>query len=177
MFKKIEDELREKYKTSNFKIVEQNDNIEIFYDDKELKDNEKFMDFVFDVCEKYLKDDDLWRIAILYDYLGELSYCKPSVELTIQSNISYVQKPSYMQILMELDSSMYKFKKYNNFRNKEYFDSVRMKTEGKFKRIAKKINTFINYTIVFGDEQTRYSELENTFTLSRSNYICNKQYE
>ena len=29
MFKKIEDELREKYKTSNFKIVEQNDNIEI----------------------------------------------------------------------------------------------------------------------------------------------------
>ena len=24
---------------------------------------------------------------------------------------------------------------------------------------------------------TRYSELENTFTLSRSNYICNKQYE
>ena len=72
MFKNIERELKQMYSTSEFKIVEQNDNIEIFYNDKSLKDNEKFMDDVIDICEKYLTEDDLWRIAILYDYLDEI---------------------------------------------------------------------------------------------------------
>lgn len=101
MFENIETELKTIYTDSDFKVVEQNDNIEVFYNDENLQDNEQFIDKVFEVCEKYLKEDDLWRIAVLYDYLKELptsnyELVKETVSIsepkTLSSNIKYLSQ-------------------------------------------------------------------------------------
>lgn len=66
----VEHALSSYFKSSKFKIIYEDDTIKIFYDNKTLQANDKFITKVFDICSKHLSEDALFKIAVLYDYLG-----------------------------------------------------------------------------------------------------------
>ena len=56
------------------KIIYEDETIKIFYDNKFLQTSDGFTDKVLDICSKYLSEDALFKIAVLYDYLGVIKY-------------------------------------------------------------------------------------------------------
>ena len=70
-FSLLEHELQETFPTSKFKVVLVENIINILYTDCYLR-SDKFIDDVYNICEKYLSEAELFNIAILYDYFGEV---------------------------------------------------------------------------------------------------------
>ena len=70
----VENELLSYFKCSKFKIIYEDETIKIFYDNKFLQTSDEFTDKVLDICSKYLSEDALFKIAVLYDYLGVIKY-------------------------------------------------------------------------------------------------------
>jgi hypothetical protein len=130
MFKNIETELKTIYKDSDFKVVEQNSNIEIFYNDEKLQDNEQFIDKVFEVCKKYLEEEDLWRIAVLYDYLRELP----------KSNYELVKETISISEIATLSSSI-KYHSQLQFEKNFFFNT--QQTENSIKKSKNILGTLL----------------------------------
>ena len=72
-FKLLKNELENTYPSSKFKIVIEDEIINIIYTDEALH-NEKYLVKMFKICEKYLTEDMLFCTKILYDYLGKVKY-------------------------------------------------------------------------------------------------------
>ena len=58
-----------------FKIKDVEGLIEIVCNDRSIEDNEEAMEEILKIGAKYLDDNRLWDIGVVYDYLGELP-CK-----------------------------------------------------------------------------------------------------
>lgn len=67
----LQNELKNTYPSSKFKIVVKDETIDIIYTDESLN-NDKYLNEMFNICEKYLTEDMLSCTRILYDYLGEV---------------------------------------------------------------------------------------------------------
>lgn len=153
MFENLENELSRMYKTCKFKIIEQNDNIEIFYDDEKLKNSEEFMDNVFSVCEKYLKDEDLWRVAILFDYLNEIDKIGKKMEFTSKFKYSYKQQ--------EVENIKYKVLKLE-----ERFNKI----EDDIRFITKEVNRIKSQNTDMRFNKNKYGIREVYTDLRQANY-------
>lgn len=162
MLKKIENELKKMYTSSDFKVVEQNDNIEIFYSDKLLKDNEKFMDDVFDVCEMYLNEDDLWKITVLYDYLNEIGTSCEEPNQYIKSKYSYTQNSnSIIKKInnVNIEKNIFQTQKKTSFIIDDFSYNYDIKTRLAIENI-KEVIEFDNEDITIPIRETTYHNNE-----------------
>ena len=65
---KVLKELKTKYPEINFRLIRNEYLIELIFDDKSKEDDEEFKDEIFYLCERELSEDDLYLLAITYDY-------------------------------------------------------------------------------------------------------------
>lgn len=89
--KKLINHLKNKYNGINFSIIRNEYLIELIHDSKENDENESFLEDVFNECAKYLNEDDLFKLAITYDFINripikEIQY-EPIIELQINKSI------------------------------------------------------------------------------------------
>ena len=79
----------------NFKISETKDIFEIIYDDETLKNNDEFLDKVMDICEKYLNEEQFWKLAISYDYLEEIICLEKKLTYTNEFETNQVKSVDF----------------------------------------------------------------------------------
>ncbi|MDK0751004.1 hypothetical protein QTI77_14610 [Clostridium perfringens] len=85
MFNKFELELEKKYKC-NFKVTKVDELIEIICDNKEIESDEEKIDEILEIASKYLSEEDLWNIGIVYDYLGEIKEERIQIDAIFESS-------------------------------------------------------------------------------------------
>lgn len=172
MFENIENELNRMYKTCKFKIIEQNDNIEIFYNDEKLKNNEEFMDNVFAICEKYLKDEDLWRVAILFDYLNEIDKISKNIELTSKFKYSYKQQEveNIKYKVLKLEERFNKIEEDIKFITKEVNRIKSENTDIRFNKNECGIKTVYTDLVQANYRETFYNN--NVSNSYENRYLC-----
>lgn len=74
----------EKVFNCKFEVKESDGIIEVICSDKYITKNEETLDKVLDIASKYLEEDRLWDIGLVYDYLNEI----PSVECELEKAIN-----------------------------------------------------------------------------------------
>lgn len=66
-------ELNKLYPDTNFDFHEEEDSLQLLYNNEKYKDDDDFFDTVSDIALKYLTSDEQEIFAILYDYFDEIS--------------------------------------------------------------------------------------------------------
>ncbi|EOT2986920.1 hypothetical protein ACRTAL_002017 [Clostridium perfringens] len=87
----------------NFKISETKDIFEIIYDDETLKNNDEFLDKVMDICEKYLNEEQFWKLAISYDYLEEIICLEKKLTYTNEFETNQVKSVDFKKSKYEIE--------------------------------------------------------------------------
>lgn len=72
--------LKIRYKDTKFCITNDGSLNTIIYDDALLEEDEEFFDFVYELVDKYLEDEDKMNFAIVYDYLDEIDISSCNIE-------------------------------------------------------------------------------------------------
>lgn len=75
-YRLIEKELSNKYKDTIFKIIENDNDIEILYSNKEYINDDNFLEDIIDISRKYLEENDLWKLVTTYDLFNEINIGK-----------------------------------------------------------------------------------------------------
>lgn len=70
------DKLIKEYRETNFIFKDDGYFLRLIYDNKALIEDEKFFDFVYDLSDEYLTDEEKQRLAVTYDYLKEINNLK-----------------------------------------------------------------------------------------------------
>ena len=64
--------LNRKYEDCYFYLNVEDDWIELLYSNQKYQTNEKFLDEVFDMCFRFLTEDEMWKLATCYDLNDEI---------------------------------------------------------------------------------------------------------
>lgn len=75
----------EKHFHRNF-LIKRDYLIEISYDEEDMDGKDEFDNEVFNICEKYLDEDELALVGISYDYLAEIK------DILYKNNIEMYEK-------------------------------------------------------------------------------------
>lgn len=73
-FNNLEKALNKLYDDCRFEIlIISEDDIEIMYNNRKYMNNNDFIDNVFKIASMYIDKENLWKLTIIYDVLGEMN--------------------------------------------------------------------------------------------------------
>lgn len=145
MFNKFELELEKKYRYK-FKVIKKDGLIEIICDNKEFESDENKIDEILEIASKYLSEDDLWNIGIVYDYLDEIKNKCMQIDSFFESTRELKELQSY-----EIGKVKYSY----NYTGKEKRLKNSRKILGGVKRFTSLIEKAIDLTIS-DNKETKY---------------------
>lgn len=153
MFDKFGLDLEEIYKCK-FKIVERDGFIEIICNDKDIEDNEDATEVILKVASKYLNEEQLYDVAITYDYLNEI----PTVNIQADKIIETTKILNEDDVKLNKISYSYKI---NNVESPIQSDCKRVGGFEKSEHIIEKV-----IKLILGEEkQSSYDEKQSTYDL------------
>jgi hypothetical protein len=72
MYETIIYELKMIYINTNFKFIESECFIEILHDNKKYMNDNNFDNKIYEICSKYLSENDLYKLGVSYDFNNKL---------------------------------------------------------------------------------------------------------
>lgn len=101
MYEKLIYNLKKKYPETNFKINKQEYFSELIYDNKKYIDDISFREEVLEECIKFLEMDEIFNLAIVYDFLDEVK-CLYKLELeSFEDDIEFIYPDNSISLKLE----------------------------------------------------------------------------